>query len=124
MKYYYSFLEMVIFTTFFSKFTTVLKLDNENDNIVTKFSNIVHINADIHIHKCVIIFVNNPSLSYSAFVGADLEYPISLSYVRSSSRNSKILVTSEGFQGFSKRFLSFETSKVQASVSVTIFIIM
>ena len=32
----------------------------------------------------VIIFVNNPFRSYSTFVGADLEYPISLSYVRSS----------------------------------------
>ena len=32
----------------------------------------------------VIIFVNNPSRSYSAFVGADLEYPISLIYIRSS----------------------------------------
>ena len=31
-----------------------------------------------------IIFANNPFHSYSTFVGADLEYPISLSYVRSS----------------------------------------
>ena len=30
----------------------------------------------------VIIFVNNPSGSYSTFVGADLEYPISLSFDR------------------------------------------
>ena len=39
------------------------------------------------LHLCftnVIIFVNNPSRSYSTFIGADLEYPISLSYIRSS----------------------------------------
>ena len=33
----------------------------------------------------VIIFANNPSRSYSTFLAANLEYPISLSYVRSSS---------------------------------------
>ena len=136
----------------------------------------------------VIIFVNNPSRSYSAFVGADLEYPISLIYIRSSwselryfsfepslklwctaskmkfpikdffskcnqirrkpriwsqllkkflmgnfifcavialcLRFWQILVMSGEFQGFSRRFLSFEISKVWASACVTIYTIM
>ena len=143
------------------------------------------------LHLCftnVIIFVNNPSRSYSTFIGADLEYPISLSYIRSSwselryfnfesnlklwctalkmkfsikdffskcdqicrkpwiwshlpkkflmenfilcammgswLRFWQILVTSGGFQGFSRRFLSFEIWKVRASVYVTIYTIM
>ena len=134
----------------------------------------------------VIIFVNNPSRSYSTFIGADLEYPISLSYIRSSwselryfnfesnlklwctalkmkfsikdffskcdqicrkpwiwfghkkflmenfilcammgswLRFWQILVTSGGFQGFSRRFLSFKISKFQGFVCVIIFTI-
>ena len=35
-----------------------------------------------------------------------------------------MLVTSGGFQGFSRRFLSFEISKVGTSLCVTIYIIM
>ena len=75
----------------------------------------------------VIIFVVNPSGSYSTFFGADFEYPNSLRYNRSSRSElryfnfkpslklwwcraqdfdgSQILVTSEGCQGFSRRFL-------------------
>ena len=91
-----------------------------------------------------IIFVINPSGSYSAFVGAGLEYPNLLRCDRSSwsefryfnfepslklwwcrARDfdgSQILVTSGGVQGFSK-FSSFEISKLWVFVFVTIFTI-
>ena len=91
----------------------------------------------------VIIFVINPSGFYSTFVGADLEYPNLLRFDRGSWSElryfnfesslklwwrgagdfdgSQILVTSEGFQGFSRRFLSFEILKLRAFLCFTIF---
>ena len=89
-----------------------------------------------------IIFVINSSGFYSTFVGPDLEYPNLLRFDRSSwseSRffnfesslklwwrgagdfdGSQILVTSEGFQGFWRRFLSFEILKLRVFLCFTI----
>ena len=85
----------------------------------------------------------NPSGFYSTFVGANLEYPNLLRFDRGSWSElryfnfesslklwwrgagdfdgSQILVTSEGFQGFSRRFLSFEILKLRAFLCFTIF---
>ena len=94
----------------------------------------------------VIIFVINPSGFYSAFVGAYLEDPNFLRFDRggwfelryfnfeSSSKlwwrgagyfdGWQILVTSEGFQGFSRRLLSFEVLELHAILCFTIFTLM
>ena len=85
----------------------------------------------------------NPSGFYSTFVGANLEYPNLLRFDRGSWSElrysnfesslklwwrgagdfdgSQILVTSEGFRGFSRRFLSFEILKLRAFLCFTIF---
>ena len=95
--------------------------------------------------KNVIIFVINPSGFYSTFVVADLECPNSLRFERGGWSElryfnfepslklwwrraldfdgSQILVTSGGFQGFSRRVLSFEILKLRAFVCFTIFTI-
>ena len=90
----------------------------------------------------VIVFVVNPFGSYSAFVGADLEYPNSLRHDRSRRSGltyfnfepslklwhtrdfdrSQITLTFGGFQVFS-RFLNFEISKLWIFVCVTIITI-
>ena len=91
----------------------------------------------------VIIFVINQSGFYSTFVGANLEYPNLLRFDRGSWSGlrysnfesslklwwrgagdfdgSQILVTSEGFRGFLRRFLSFEILKLRAFLCFTIF---
>ena len=91
----------------------------------------------------VIIFVINPSGFYSTFVGADLEYPNLLRFDRGSWSElryfnfesslklwwrgagdfdgSQILVTSEGFQSFLRRFLSFKILKLRPFLCFTIF---
>ena len=91
----------------------------------------------------VIIFVINPSGFYSTFLGADLEYPNLLRFGKGSWSEmryfncesslkmwwggagdfdgSQILVTSEGFQSFSRRFLSFEILKLRPFLCFTIF---
>ena len=93
--------------------------------------------------KSVIIPVINPSGFYSTFFGAYFEYPILLRFDRGSWSElryfnferslklwwrraldfdrSQILVTSRGFQGFSRMFLSFEILKLRYFVCFTIF---
>ena len=95
--------------------------------------------------KNVITFIINPSGFYSTFDGADLEYPSTLRFDRGSWSElryfnyepsfklwwrraldfdgSEILVTSGGFRGFSRRFLSFQILKLWAFVRFTIFTI-
>ena len=96
------------------------------------------------LHR-VVIFVINPSGFYSTFIGADLQYRNLLRFDRgnwSELRSSwdpnfesslkmwwrgagdfdgsQILVISEGFQGFSRRFLSFEILKLRAFLCFTL----
>ena len=85
----------------------------------------------------VIIFIYNPSGSYSTFVRGDLEYPFRYVLTRTADLSwdtlilnqvqavmvscwrfwwSQILVASGGFQDFSRRFLRFKIWKLWTCV--------